>query len=234
MALPRIDTPTYQTNLPSTGQTIQFRPFLVKEQKIIMMAQETQDEEHMLRAMSDLVSSCTFNQIDVNNLPIYDVEYIFLRIRGKSVGETVELNLICPDDEETKVPVTINLEDINIIKTEGHSETIMITDSIGLTMKHPTMKQIMSYDLANMDGIESSFGIINDCLVNVFNQDEVWEDWSDKEVQDFIEQMTTDQFVKVTNFFTTMPKLKHIVKVTNPNTGVESEVALEGMQSFLE
>tara|TARA_B100000575_G_C22993802_1_gene572916 strand:- start:287 stop:997 length:711 start_codon:yes stop_codon:yes gene_type:complete len=236
MALPVLNNPNYEMVLPSTGEKIEYRPFLVKEQKILMMALESKDTSAQTRAITDIIQNCTFGKLNdkLEKLPTYDIEYMFLQIRCKSVGETVELIITCPDDEETKVPVTINLEDINIIKTEGHSETIMITDSIGLTMKHPTMKQIMSYDLANMDGIESSFGIINDCLVNVFNQDEVWEDWSDKEVQDFIEQMTTDQFVKVTNFFTTMPKLKHIVKVTNPNTGVESEVALEGMQSFLE
>ena len=236
MALPVLNNPNYEMELPSTGEKIEYRPFLVKEQKILMMALESKDTSAQTRAITDIIQNCTFGKLNdkLEKLPTYDIEYMFLQIRCKSVGETVELIITCPDDEETKVPVTINLEDINIIKTEGHSETIMITDSIGLTMKHPTMKQIMSYDLANMDGIESSFGIINDCLVNVFNQDEVWEDWSDKEVQDFIEQMTTDQFVKVTNFFTTMPKLKHIVKVTNPNTGVESEVALEGMQSFLE
>ena len=236
MALPVLNNPNYEMVLPSTGEKIEFRPFLVKEQKILMMALESKDTSAQTRAITDIIENCTFGKLTdkLSSLPTYDIEYMFLQIRCKSVGETVELMITCPDDEETKVPVSINLEDINVIKTEGHSETVMITDTIGMTMKHPTMKQIMSYDLANMDGIESSFGIINDCLVNVFSQDEVWEDWSDKEVQDFIEQMTTDQFVKVTDFFTTMPKLKHIVKVTNPNTGVESEIALEGMQSFLE
>ena len=236
MALPVLNNPNYEMVLPSTGEKIEFRPFLVKEQKILMMALESKDTSAQTRAITDIIENCTFGKLTdkLSSLPTYDIEYMFLQIRCKSVGETVELMITCPDDEETKVPVSINLEEINVMKTEGHSEIVMITDTIGMTMKHPTMKQIMSYDLANMDGIESSFGIINDCLVNVFSQDEVWEDWSDKEVQDFIEQMTTDQFVKVTNFFTTMPKLKHIVKVTNPNTGVESEVALEGMQSFLE
>ena len=236
MALPVLNNPNYEMVLPSTGEKIEFRPFLVKEQKILMMALESKDTSAQTRAITDIIENCTFGKLTdkLNSLPTYDIEYMFLQIRCKSVGETVELMITCPDDEETKVPVSINLEDINVIKTEGHSETVMITDTIGMTMKHPTMKQIMSYDLAKMDGIESSFGIINDCLVNVFSQDEVWEDWSDKEVQDFIEQMTTDQFQKVTDFFQTMPKLKHIVKVTNPNTGVESEVALEGMQSFLD
>ena len=236
MALPVLNNPNYEMVLPSTGEKIEFRPFLVKEQKILMMALESKDTSAQTRAITDIIENCTFGKLTdkLNSLPTYDIEYMFLQIRCKSVGETVELMITCPDDEETKVPVTINLEEINVMKTEGHTNVIMITDKIGMTMKHPTMKQIMSYDLANMDGIESSFGIIHDCLENVFDEVEVHEEMNKKELQEFIESMTTDQFVKVTNFFTTMPKLKHIVKVTNPNTGVESEVALEGMQSFLE
>ena len=236
MALPVLNNPNYEMVLPSTGEKIEFRPFLVKEQKILMMAMESKDTSSQSRAITDIIENCTFGKLTdkLSSLPTYDIEYMFLQIRCKSVGETVELMITCPDDEETKVPVTINLEEINVMKTEGHTNVIMITDKIGMTMKHPTMKQIMSYDLANMDGIESSFGIIHDCLENVFDEVEVHEEMNKKELQEFIESMTTDQFVKVTEFFTTMPKLKHIVKVTNPNTGVESEVALEGMQSFLE
>ena len=236
MALPVLNNPNYEMVLPSTGEKIEFRPFLVKEQKILMMAMESKDTSSQSRAITDIIENCTFGKLTdkLSSLPTYDIEYMFLQIRCKSVGETVELMITCPDDEETKVPVTINLEEINVMKTEGHTNVIMITDKIGMTMKHPTMKQIMSYDLANMDGIESSFGIIHDCLENVFDEVEVHEEMNKKELQEFIESMTTDQFVKVTEFFTTMPKLKHIVKVTNPNTGVESEIALEGMQSFLE
>ena len=166
-------------------------------------------------------------------LPTYDIEYMFLQIRQKSVGETVDITVTCPDDGETKVPVTINLEDISIVRTEGHTNTVMITDKIGMTMRHPTMKQILSYDLTKMDTMESTFGIIQDCLENIFDENEVYDDMNKKELSEFIEQMTTGQFEKVTEFFTTMPKLKHTVKVTNPNTGVENDIVLEGMQSFL-
>ena len=235
MALPVLNNPNYEMELPSTGEKIEFRPFLVKEQKILMMAMESKDTSAQAKAVVDIIRNCTFGKIDdkVEGLPTFDIEYMFLQIRQKSVGETVEITVTCPDDGETKVPVTINLEDISIVRTEGHTNTVMITDKIGMTMRHPTMKQILSYDLTKMDTMESTFGIIQDCLENIFDENEVYDDMNKKELSEFIEQMTTGQFEKVTEFFTTMPKLKHTVKVTNPNTGVENDIVLEGMQSFL-
>jgi len=235
MALPVLNNPNYEMELPSTGEKIEYRPFLVKEQKILMMAMESKDTSAQSKAIVDIIKNCTFGKIDdkVEGLPTFDIEYMFLQLRQKSVGETVDITITCPDDETTKVPVTVNLEDINVVKTEGHDKVIMITDKIGMTMKYPTMKQIMGYDMNKLDSMEGTFGIIQDCLENVFDEDQVYDEMSKKELSEFIEQMTTDQFQKVTSFFTTMPKLKHTVKVTNPNTGVESEIVLEGMQSFL-
>ena len=235
MALPVLNNPNYEMELPSTGEKIEYRPFLVKEQKILMMAMESKDTSAQSKAVVDIIRNCTFGKIDdkVEGLPTFDIEYMFLQIRQKSVGETVDITITCPDDETTKVPVTVNLEDINVVKTEGHTNVIMITDKIGMTMKYPTMKQIMGYDMNKLDSMEGTFGIIQDCLENVFDADQVYDEMSKKELSEFIEQMTTDQFQKVTSFFTTMPKLKHTVKVTNPNTGVENEIVLEGMQSFL-
>ena len=235
MTLPVLNNPNYEMELPSTGEKIEFRPFLVKEQKILMMAMESKDTSSQSKAVVDIIKNCTFGKLNdkVETLPTFDIEYMFLQIRQKSVGETVEITVTCPDDGETKVPVTVNLEEIKVVKTEGHTNVIMITDKIGLTMKYPTMKQIMGYDMTKLDSMEGTFGIINDCLENIFDENEVYDEMNEKEVSDFIEQMTTDQFQKVTEFFTNMPKLKHIVKVTNPNTGVENEIALEGMQSFL-
>ena len=235
MALPVLNNPNYEMELPSTGEKIEFRPFLVKEQKILMMAMESEDTSSQAKAVIDIIKNCTFGKLDDMSevLPTYDIEYMFLQIRQKSVGETVDITVTCPDDGETKVPVTINLEDISIVRTEGHTNTVMITDKIGMTMRHPTMKQILSYDLTKMDTMESTFGIIQDCLENIFDENEVYDDMNKKELSEFIEQMTTGQFEKVTEFFTTMPKLKHTVKVTNPNTGVENDIVLEGMQSFL-
>ena len=235
MTLPVLNNPNYEMELPSTGEKIEFRPFLVKEQKILMMAMESKDTSAQSKAVVDIIKNCTFGKLNdkVETLPTFDIEYMFLQIRQKSVGETVDITVTCPDDGETKVPVTINLEDINVVKTEGHTNTIMITDKIGMSMRYPTMKQIMSYDLNKLDSMEGTFGIIQDCLESIFDDEQVYDDMNKKELSDFIEQMTTDQFQKVTEFFTTMPKLKHTVKVTNPNTGVENEILLEGMQSFL-
>ena len=234
MALPRIDTPTYQLTLPSTQQKIDFRPFLVREQKIIMMAQESQDEKQMVRAMSDLVTSCTFNKFDVNKLPIFDVEYMFLKIRGKSIGETVELNLMCPDDGETQVPTKINLEEIEVSMTVGHSNMIDITDNIKLQLRYPIYS-----DATQVGGLDQSDGVIKlltRCIDKIIYGDQEYNrvDITDKEIEEFIDQLNTDQFNNIVEFFNTMPKLRHVVQITNPKTKVKSEVVLEGLQNFLE
>jgi len=234
MALPRIDTPTYQLTLPSTQQPIDYRPFLVKEQKIIMMAQESNDETQMVRAMTDLLTSCTFEKIDVSVLPTYDVEYMFLKIRGKSAGETVELNLICPDDKVTKVQTKINLEDIQVQMTVGHSNEIEITDKIKLHLKHPMFADAMSLNTETTS--DSVFKLLNRCVVKIVYGDTEYNrvDITDKDIEEFVEQLNTEQFENVINFFNTMPRLRHVVDVTNPKTKVKSEVLLEGLQSFLE
>ena len=234
MALPRIDTPTYQLTLPSTQEKIDFRPFLVKEQKIIMMAQETQDESQMIRAMSDLVKSCTNNKIDIDKLPIFDVEYMFLKIRGKSVGETVEINLICPDDNETQVPTKINLDDIQVQMTVGHNNIINITDKIKMELRYPIYD-----DATQVGGLETTDGVfklLNKCISKLVYGDTEYNrvDITDKDIEEFLEQLNTEQFQKIVEFFNTMPKLRHVVEVTNPKTKVKSEVVLEGLQSFLE
>jgi len=235
MALPVLNNPNYEMELPSTGEKIEYRPFLVKEQKILMMAMESEDAKMQTQAIIDIIKNCTFGKLDnkVDTLPTFDIEYMFLQLRQKSVGETVDIQVTCKDDGETKVPVTVNLEDIKVERTEGHDKVIMITDKIGMTMKYPTMKQLLGYNLENISSMESTFDIINDCLENVFDENQVYDEMSKKELNEFIEQMTTDQFEKVSGFFSTMPKLKHTVKVTNPNTGKENEIVLEGMQSFL-
>ena len=233
MALPRIDTPTYQTNLPSTGQSVQFRPFLVKEQKIIMMAQESGEEGEMVRALSELVTACTFNKIDVANSPTFDVEFLFLKIRGKSVGETVQINMVCPDDEVTQVSTKIDLDQIRVQTQEGHNNVIDITDTVKMVFKYPTL-----LDISKIGSIETSDGIfklMNRCIHEIHYGDDVYNrvDISDKDIEEFIDQLTGEQFEKVTQFFQTMPKLSHKVSITNPKTNIQSEVVLEGLQSFL-
>ena len=234
MALPRIDTPTYQLTLPSTQQKIDFRPFLVREQKIIMMAQESQDEKQMVRAMSDLVTSCTFNKFDVNKLQIFDVEYMFLKIRGKSIGETVELNLMCPDDGETQVPTKINLEEIEVSMTVGHSNMIDITDNIKLQLRYPIYSD--ATQVGGLDQSDGVFKLLTRCIDKIIYGDQEYNrvDITDKEIEEFIDQLNTDQFNNIVEFFNTMPKLRHVVQITNPKTKVKSEVVLEGLQNFLE
>ena len=232
MALPRIDTPTYQTQLPSTGETIQFRPFLVKEQKVIMMAEESKNQSDMVTAMINLVVSCTFNKIDITHAPTFDVEYLFLKIRGKSVGETVDVNLICPDDGETTDLVRIKLDDIKIDKPEQNN-VLDITDQVKIKLRYPCMA-----DVNNLDDLETTdgmFKVLYRCIDEIHYGDDVYHriDISDKDIEGFVEQLTTEQFQKITNFFDTMPKLRHVVEVTNPKTNVKSEVVLEGLQSFL-
>tara|TARA_B100000579_G_scaffold395096_1_gene372886 strand:+ start:1788 stop:2492 length:705 start_codon:yes stop_codon:yes gene_type:complete len=234
MALPRIDTPTYQTQLPSTGETIQFRPFLVKEQKVIMMAEESKDQNQMVTAMINLVGSCTFNKLDVAKLPTFDVEYLFLQIRGKSVGETIDINVICPDDEVTSALVRVNIDEIKIDKLEEHTNSLNITDTIKVYLRYPCMSDIDRFD--NIETTEGMFKILYKCVNEIHYGDDVYHriDISDKDIEEFVEQLTTEQFTKMTDFFQTMPKLSHTVEVTNPKTNVKSEVVLEGLQSFLE
>ena len=233
MALPRIDTPTYQTTLLSTGETIQFRPFLVKEQKVIMMAQESNEEVQITNALVSLVSACTFGKVDVENIPTFDVENLFLRIRGKSVGESVDINITCPDDDMTKVSTKINLDDIKLQTSPDHNPVIDITDSIKMYLSYPTFRN--TKNIPNVNSSEGLFKILYTCINEIHYGDDVYNriDISDKDIEDFIDQLTGEQFEKVTNFFLSMPKLRHTIEVVNPKTKVKSEVVLEGLQSFL-
>ena len=233
MALPQLNAPSYEMVVPSTGETVKYRPFLIKEQKVLMIAQETGKESDMARAMCDIVKSCTDGIIkNPEKLPTFDIEYMFLQLRAKSVGSEVELQITCPDDDETKVPVTINLEDVAVQTDEEHSKEIMITDEIGIKMKYPSMIDISKYGNKTKT-VDLTFGVIKDCLESIFDSEQVYEDMPKKELDTFIESMNTEQFGKLQKFFDTMPKLKHTITVTNPNTKVESEVVVEGMQNFL-
>jgi len=233
MALPQLNAPSYEMVVPSTGETVKYRPFLIKEQKVLMIAQETGKESDMARAMCDIVKSCTDGTIkNPEKLPTFDIEYMFLQLRSRSVGSEVELQITCPDDDETKVPVTINLEDVMVQTSEEHSKEIMITDEIGIKMKYPSMIDISKYGNKTKT-VDLTFGVIKDCLESIFDSEQVYEDMPKKELDTFIESMNTEQFGKLQKFFDTMPKLKHTITVTNPNTKVESEVVVEGMQNFL-
>tara|TARA_Y100001938_G_C7946592_1_gene357077 strand:+ start:104 stop:805 length:702 start_codon:yes stop_codon:yes gene_type:complete len=232
MALPQLNTPTYELEIPSTGVKVNYRPFLVKEQKVLMIASEQGGEKALLRAVGRIIKDCTMGMIEnPEDLPTFDMEYIFLKIRGKSVGDKVELNLLCPDDEKTRVPTEIDLSIINIDKPKANN-AIKLSEDIGITMKYPTVKDLINFG-NEKSVVKMTFDIIQNCTLNIFDANDVYEDFSKKELQDFFDQLNTDQFDKIQKFFDDMPKLKHTVKVTNPNTGVESEIVLEGLQSFL-
>ena len=233
MALPKLNAPSYEMKVPSTGETVKFRPFLVKEQKILMIAQESKDPNMMANAMCDLIESCCENIKEVEKMPTFDIEYMFLKLRAVSVGSEIELEMLCQDDESTKVPVKIDLGDIEVKELPNHKKEIMVTDKIGMTFKYPSLKDIAKYGQDGVSAVDTTFGVIQDCLENIFDENEVYDEMNQEEVQEFIEQMTTEQFEEVQAFFDTMPKLRHTIEVKNPNTGVVNKVHLEGMQSFL-
>ena len=235
MALPKLESPTYTLEVPSTGEKIKFRPFLVKEQKILMMAEESKDDNQIYDAMETLISSCTFGKVDVKVINLFDVEYIFLQLRAKSVGEKVELSLTCPDDNETKVSTTLNLEDIGVNMKVGHTNEVEITDKIKMVMKYPTLNDVvdMGEDVTDSEDV---FKMVRKCVHEIHDGEKVYNkiDISESELEEFIDSLTSDQFEKVTDFFDTMPKVQYSVEVTNPKTKKKGEVVIEGIQSFFD
>ena len=233
MALPKLETPTYELSLPSTNEKIKYRPFLVKEQKLLYISQGSDDESAISDAVSSLVSSCTFGSVNPSVSPMFDIEYIFLQIRSKSVGETIEVSVTCPDDGKTKVPVKIKLDEVDVQMTTGHTNEVMLSDKLKLVLRYPLLKDMKS--ISGVSDIDKSFKILSNCIYEIHDGDKVYNtvDVTDEEINTFIEQMTTGQIQKVMEFFETMPKLRHVVKVTNPNTKVKSEVVVEGLPSFL-
>jgi len=236
MPLPKIATPTYELELPSTKQSIKFRPFLVKEEKLLVLALESEDTKNITTAIKTVIKNCISTRgIKVETLPTFDIEYLFLNIRGKSVGEEVEVNLIAPDDGETTVTVKIDLEDIKVVETEGHDKQIRLDDNLMMEMKYPSLDQFIknNFDF-NDNSVDKSFELIATCIDKIYNEEEVWstEDVSRKEIIEFLEQMSSAQFKKIEKFFDTMPKLSHSVEIKNPVTKVKSTVVLEGLSSF--
>ena len=237
MPLPKIAAPTYELELPSTGETIQYRPFLVKEEKLLVIALESEDTKQITTAIKTVIKNCILTKgIKVENLPTFDIEYLFLNIRGKSVGEELDVNIICPDDGRTEVSVVINLEDIEVQKNDEHEKTVKIDDSIMIEMKYPSLDQFIknNFDFNKKNAMDQSFELIASCIGTIFTEDEAWStaDCSKKEITEFLESMNSSQFKGIEKFFETMPKLSHKVEVRNPKTKVESEVVLEGLASF--
>jgi len=237
MPLPKIATPSYELELPSTGETIHYRPFLVKEEKVLVIALESEDTKQITTAIKTVIKNCILTKnIKVETLPTFDIEYLFLNIRAKSVGEEIEVNVICPDDEETTVTVKIDLDAIKVEKNENHTNKIKIDDSIMMEMKYPSLDQFIknNFDFKKTNAMEQSFDLIASCIDKIYTEEEVWSagDVTKKELMEFLEQMNSTQFKEIETFFETMPKLSHTIQVTNPKTEVESEVILEGLSSF--
>ena len=237
MPLPKIATPTYELELPSTGQTIQYRPFLVKEEKLLVLALESEDTKQITTAIKSVLKNCIQTRgVKVEQLPTFDIEYLFLNIRGKSVGEEVEVNLIAPDDGVTEVKVSIGLDDIQVAKNDDHTRQIKLDDTLMMEMKYPSLDQFISnnFEFNEKNQMEQSFDLIASCVDKIYSEEEVWAaaDCTKKEIKDFLEQMNSTQFKEIETFFETMPKLSHTVKFVNPNTEKENEVLLEGLASF--
>ena len=237
MPLPTIVTPTYELELPSTGKKVKYRPFLVKEEKLLVLALETEDTKDISTAIKTVLKNCIQTRgVKVENLPTFDIEYLFLNIRGKSVGEEVEVNLIAPDDEVTQVPVTISIDDIKIQKSKEHNSKVKLDNTLMMEMKYPSLDQFIksNFDFTEEVSMDQSFDLIASCIDKIYNEEEVWStsDCTKKEVKDFLEQMNSMQFKEIEKFFDEMPKLSHSVTFTNPKTKVESTVVLEGLSSF--
>ena len=237
MPLPTISTPTYELTLPSSDKKIKYRPFLVKEEKILILAMESQDSKAIARAVKDVISKCILSKgIKVEKLATFDIEYLFLNIRGKSVGEHIEVMVTCPDDGKTQVPMSINIDDIKVQKDKGHSTDIKLDEQYTLRMKYPSLSEFIktNFDNVNDMKVDDTFDLIAQCIDQVYTEEESWshQECTKKELNDFVESLNSNQFKMVETFFETMPKLSHTINVTNPNTKVDSEIKIEGLQSF--
>ena len=239
MPLPKLNTPTYELTLPSSNRKVKYRPFLVKEEKILLIAMESEDEKEMQNAVKQILKNCILTRgISVDKLAVFDIEYLFLNIRGKSVGEDIKLNVVCPDDEVTEVEVSVNVEDVKIQKSDKHDPVIQLTDQVAIVMKYPSMEMFVKNNITgeNQQKVDTIFDMTIDCISQVVEGEDVLEakSFSKKEMLEFVETFDTQQFQKIQDFFETMPKLSHKIKVLNPKTNVKSEVVIEGLSSFFD
>ena len=239
MPLPTIETPTYELKLPSSNKKIKYRPFLVKEEKILILALESKSQNEITNAVTDVLKKCILTRgIKVDDLPTFDIEYLFLNIRAKSIGEDIKLTVTCPDDGETKVPVTIYVDEIKVIKPKDHKIDIVLDDKMSLRMKYPSLNQFIESNFDTEDEAETvvdkTFRVVADCMDTIFNGEDAWEakDYSAQERLDFVQQLNSQQYKKVEEFFSTMPKLSHTIEVVNPNTKEKGSVVLEGLADF--
>ncbi len=241
MPLPTIETPTYELKLPSNGKKIKYRPFLVKEEKILILALESQSQEEITNSVTDVLKKCILTRgVKVDDLPTFDIEYIFLNIRAKSIGEDIKMTITCPDDGETQVPVTVYVDQIKVNKPKDHKIDIVLDDKLSLRMKYPSLKQFINGNFEIKDDpesvVEKTFQVVADCIDTVFTQEEAWEakDYTAQERMDFVQQLNSKQYKEVEKFFASMPKLSHTIEVINPNTKQKNSIVLEGLADFFE
>ena len=237
MALPKIETPTYELTLPSQDIKVKYRPFLVKEEKILLMALESQKSDEIFQATKQIVSSCTFNALKVEELPTFDLEYIFLQIRAKSVGETTKFKVLCPDDKKTYADVEVDLTKVNVEVDDNHTNKLVVDEkrNLGVVLKYPTMNVLKSGTMENPT-TEQIFDVLTECVDHIYEGDKIYpaKDSTPQEIKEFFEDLSQDSFVKIKSFFDTMPRLRHEVEVTNPVTNVKSKVVLSGLNDFFE
>ena len=239
MPLPTIETPTYELKLPSSSKRVKYRPFLVKEEKILIIALESKNENEITNAVTDVLKKCILTKgIDVDNLPTFDIEYLFLNIRAKSIGEDIKLTVTCPDDNKTKVPVTIFVDEIRVQKQKGHKPDIILDDNMTLRMKYPSLNQFVKNNFSTDDEadtmVDKTFRVVADCMDTIYTKEDAWDakDYTPQERLDFVQQLSSKQYKEVEKFFSTMPKLSHEIEVINPNTKEKSSVILEGLADF--
>ena len=240
MPLPKINTPTYELTLPSNRKKVRYRPFLVREEKILVLALESEDQKQITDAIIQIIGDCLITKnVDVTKLPTFDIEYLFLNVRSKSVGESVEVNITCPDDGKTKVETSINIDDIKVVKSKDHKLIVKLDDKYSMKLKYPSLDQFIEnnfdFEMAEPnESVSAAMSMLSSCIDMIYDEEESWDasESTKEELDEFIDQLNTKQFQEVEEFFRTMPKLSHKLKVTNPKTGVESEVVLEGLASF--
>ena len=239
MPLPTIETPTYELKLPSSNKKIKYRPFLVKEEKILIIALESKNQSEITNAVTDVLKKCILTKgVDVDSLPTFDIEYVFLNIRGKSIGEDIKMTVTCPDDKKTQVPVTIYVDEVKVQKRKDHKTDIVLSDKMTLRMKYPSLNQFVQTNFDVDDDaktvVDKTFKVVSECMDTVFTNDDAWDakDYSAQERLDFIQQLNSKQYKEVERFFETMPKLSHVIEVENPNTKKKGTVVLEGLADF--
>ena len=239
MPLPTIETPTHELKLPSSNKKIRYRPFLVKEEKVLIIALESKNQNEITNAVTQVLKNCVLTKgIDIDNLPTFDIEYLFLNIRAKSIGEDIKVTVTCPDDRKTKVPVTIYVDEIKVIKPKNHKKDIVLDDKLTLRMKYPSLSQFISNNFDTDDEAETmvdkTFKVVADCIDTIYTEEDAWEakDYTPDERIEFVQQLNSKQYKLIEKFFATMPKLSHTIEVVNPNTKEKGSVVLEGLSNF--